>query len=530
VPRIRPAVLAGLAALGLAAVAGGASAATRGAAAGSQTFSYVSVSQVMIGWDPATGYSNEIIAMSNMYETLTRYDSQSKKVVPLLARSFKSNKAGTTWTFVLRSGVKFHTGRPLNAAAAKAAIMRTIKIAQGASYIWGAVKSIDTPNNSTLVFHLKYPAPLDLQSSADYAAYIYDTKAAGSQDLAKWFEAGHEAGTGPYQLDRWDKGQQVELRLKQFQGYWKGWSGSHYSNVQFWVVPSVTTQAQLARSNQVSFVERLNPQLWSSFKTSSTVSATQTPSWQNLLALLNTASGPLADKRVRQAVELAIDYNGIVAAEKGSVSRQVGVVPPGLWGHVDALPYSTTNVNQAKTLLKQAGYGPGQKKMTLHLTHVQGDSDEELVSALIKSNLAPLNIDVQVQALQWPVQWGKGKSSNAKSRQVIFLFYWWPDYADPYSWFINLFHSEAKPFYNLSYYKNTTVDSQMEQAEKLAGTQRQKATGLYAQVQKTLANDGVVAPLYVQQYQRVIAKSVSGFVDNPAYPNVTFVYDLTPKS
>jgi peptide/nickel transport system substrate-binding protein len=530
VPRFRPAILLLAAALGLAAVAGGASAATTGGAGNSPTFSYVSVSQIMVGWDPATSYSNEILAMSNMYETLTRYDSATKKVVPLLARSFKSNKAGTTWTFVLRSGITFHTGRVLDAAAAKAAIDRTIKLNAGASYIWGAVKSIAAPNATTLVFHLKYPAPLDLQASADYAAYIYDTKAAGSADLGKWFEAGHEAGTGPYMLDRWDKGQQVELRLKQFTGYWKGWSGTHYTNVQFWVVPSVTTQAQLVRSGQVSFIERLNPQLWASFKNSSSVTASQTPSWQNLLALLNTSSGPLADRRVRQAVELGIDYNGIVAALKGSATRQVGVVPPGLWGHVNSLPYSSTNANQAKTLLKQAGFGPGGKKLTLLLTHVQGDSDEELVSALIKSNLAPLNIDLQVQALQWPVQWAKGKSSNTGARQDIFLFYWWPDYADPYSWFINMFHSEDKPFYNLSYYKNTTVDSQMEQAEKLAGTQRSKSISLYGQIQRQLATDGAVAPLYVQQYQRVIAKSVSGFVDNPAYPNVTFVYNLTPKS
>src|SRR5215475_3646125 len=119
VPRIRPAVLLAAAALGLAAVAGGASAATSGKSAASKTFSYVSVSQIMVGWDPATSYSNEILAMSNMYETLTHYNSATQKVEPELAKSYKSNKAGTVWTFVLRSGVKFHTGRTLDAAAAK---------------------------------------------------------------------------------------------------------------------------------------------------------------------------------------------------------------------------------------------------------------------------------------------------------------------------------------------------------------------------------------------------------------------------
>jgi peptide/nickel transport system substrate-binding protein len=513
--------------LGVLALATGAAAAHARPAVGS-TFSYVSVSQIMVGWDPATAYSNEIIAMSNMYETLTRYDLSTKTAKPLLATSFKSNKAGTIWTFKLRKGVTFHTGRPLTAQAAKAAIDRTRTLNQGAAYIWGAVKRIDAPDAYTLVFHLKYPAPLDLSASADYAAYIYDTKASGSENLGKWFAAGHDAGTGPYAVQTWQKGQEVELRQKQYTHYWGGWKGSHYTQIEYWVVPSVTTSAQLIRSGKVSFVERLNPQLWASFANDSNVRTTASPSWQNLLALLNTKSGPLADVRVRQAVSYALDYQGIVAALKGSAHRQIGVVPPGLWGHFDNLPTPSYDQAKAKALLGQAGYGPGKKKLNLVLTHVQGDSDEELVSTLIKSELAPLNINLSVQSLQWPVQWAKGKSSNLAQRQDIFLFYWWPDYADPYSWFINIFHSEKQPYYNLSYYANPKVDFVMSAAERKAASNRPEAVRLYRQMQTTLLTDAPAIPLYVQQYQRTMLKSVSGFVDNPAYPNVTFVYDLKP--
>ena len=63
------------------------------------------------------------------------------------------------------------------AAAAKAAIERTQKLNQGAAYIWSAVKSIEAPDPTTLVFTLSYAAPLDLIASANYAAYIYDTVA-----------------------------------------------------------------------------------------------------------------------------------------------------------------------------------------------------------------------------------------------------------------------------------------------------------------------------------------------------------------
>jgi peptide/nickel transport system substrate-binding protein len=506
-----------------------ASFATGASGAGGTTFSYVSVTQVMVGWDPATSYSNEIIAMSNMYETLTRYNPVTKKARPLLATSYSSNKAGTLWTFKLRKGVTFHTGRPLTAAAAKAAIDRTRTLKQGAAYIWDSVKSISAPSRYTLVFHLKYSAPLDLIASADYAAYIYDTKASGTENLAKWFASGHDAGTGPYSVQSWQKGQEVELRQVQYPQYWGNWSGRHYTEIDYWVVPSVTTSAQLIRSGKVSFVERLNPQLWASFKNDSKIRTTASPSWQNLLALLNTKSGPLADARVRQAVSYALDYNGIVGALKGSAHRQIGIVPPGLWGHFDSLPGSPDyNLTKAKALLAAAGYGPGKQKLNLLLTYVQGDSDEQLVTTLMKSELAPLNIDLQVQAMQWPVQWAKGKSANLSQRQDIFLFYWWPDYADPYSWFVNIFHTEKQPYFNLSYYSNPKVDTMMGQAEKAAASNRGKSITLYRQLQTTLLKDAPVIPLYVQQYQRTMLKSVSGFVDNPAYPNVTFVYDLKP--
>ena len=93
-----------------------------GATAGPSAFTYSVNSEVMIGWDPASGYSNEVIALHNIYETLTRYNDETQEVEPLLAESWESSEDGLTWTFTLRDGVTFHTGRELTAEAAKAAI------------------------------------------------------------------------------------------------------------------------------------------------------------------------------------------------------------------------------------------------------------------------------------------------------------------------------------------------------------------------------------------------------------------------
>src|SRR3712207_5434649 len=156
------AVVAGFAILAAACTGGEGTGATNDGGGGgggtdqpvSTTFTYSTNSEVMIGWDPASGYSNEVVAMHNMYETLTRYDAETQQVEPLLAESWESSDDGLTWTFTLRDGVTFHTGRELTAEAAKASIERTMELGEAASYIWAAVKKIQAKDDSTLVFKL----------------------------------------------------------------------------------------------------------------------------------------------------------------------------------------------------------------------------------------------------------------------------------------------------------------------------------------------------------------------------------------
>jgi peptide/nickel transport system substrate-binding protein len=498
-----------------------------GGAASDRTFTYADNNEIMVGWDPATSYSNENIAMNNMYEPLVRYDSEAKKVVPLLAESWSSDKNGKRWTFMLRDGVKFHTGRPLDAAAAKAAIERTMKIGEGAAYIWGAVKKISAPDPTTLVFDLKYAAPLDLIASAGYAAYIYDTKAAPAKQLADWFAKGNDAGSGPYTVAEWDKGGETELRLEAAEDYWQGWEGEHYRRVVFRHVPRDTTAAQLLEAGDVTFVSRLAPQLWERVKNVRGVKASSTPSFQNLLLMLNTASGPLEDERVRKAVALAMDYDGLLSALKGAGEAAHGVIPAGLLGYDESL-VAAQDLDQAKALLAEAGFGPGKQPLTLLLTHAEGDEDQALASSILKSNLAELNVKLDVRPLQWTSQWDKGKSQDPAKRQDIFMFYWYPDYADPFSWFTALFRSADPPYFNLSYYKNPAFDRSVDGLQELTATDRDAAEAEYQKLQRTLVDDAVAPVLYVQNSLRGYRDEFSGYVDNPAYSNVVFAYELEP--
>ena len=147
----------------------------------------------------------------------------------------------------------------------------------------------------------------------------------------------------------------------------------------------------------------------------------------------------------------------------------------------------------------------------------------------MKSNLAKLNINLSTQSLAWPTQWAKAKSANAASRQSIFLEYWWPDYADPYSWFINLLQTENPPYFNLSYYSNPALDKQINKVERLAATN--PAAGepaVPARCRSRSSSRRRSRPCTTSTTSTRCAPRSPGSSPNPAYPNVVFVYNLKP--
>jgi peptide/nickel transport system substrate-binding protein len=498
------------------------------------TFTYGANLAVVTDLDPASSYSNEVVAMHNIYESLTRYDSATGEVLPALATEWSVSDDGLTWTFTLRDGVTFHTGNPMDAAAAKAAFERTQALGLGAGYIWFPVESFEAPDSSTLVMNLAYPSPMDLIAAANYAAYVYDVNAAGEsasdEELAAWFAEGNDAGTGPYTIADWQPGSEFELTLDAYDDYWGGWEGDKYTEVVFRVVPEATTALQLVKSGDVSFVDRLTPQLIDSLRSDENVQIVETPSLQNLMMLLNTASGPLADPNVRAAVAKAVDTDGIGVALTGAVVPTKGVIPPGLLGYSDELSGTGLDLDGAAALLAESGYGPDGEPLQLTATLAVGDNDQSLVATSLKSNLAELGIDLDIQATEWQPQWDRAISDNTDERQDIFIMYWWPDYPDPYSWFISMFRSEDEPNFNLSYYADADMDAAIDGIQSLTVTDREAAEAQYIEMQQQLIDDAVVVAPYVQNYQRALDASVGGYVDDPAYAQVVFVYDLTPMA
>ena len=474
--------------------------------------------------NPATSYSNDLVVMANCYEGLTFYNppGSADLLSPKLAVSWASNPESTEWTFKLREGVKFHDGEPFNAQAVKYSIEKTKELGVGAAYIWDSVQEIEVIDDSTIKFTLAYPAPLDLVASANYAAWIYSPKAYDEKG-ADWFNEGHCAGTGPFTIESYERGSR--LVMGRFADYWGGWEEGQFEKVIYELIEDPVVLQQKIESGEADFTYQVAPDNLPALQKNPDLVVYTNPSFQNLVGLLNTVKPPLDNPLVRQALSYTFPYEQFIQGVMGDRATQAfGPVPVGMWGQSTEVPQYHYDLEKAKELLTEAGYPDGGFKLLM--TYATGDQDEQQVGELWKAELAKLGIDLEVQGLNWEAQWDLGKSDPQKA-QDVFVMYWWPDLISPYSFLYSMFHSEDQPLFNLGYYKNPEFDTMIDEANKISGSEREQATQMFIDSQKTLVEDAASLFFYDLANNHIARADVKGFVDNPAYPHVVFVYDLT---
>lgn len=487
--------------------------------AASQVGVYVNSSEVVIFWDPSDSFSNEIIVMHNLYETLLRYDPIADKFTPVLAEKYERSADGLTWTFTLRKGVKFHgSGKEMTAEDVKKSIERTRTRGKGAFFIWDAVDKIEAKDPTTVVFHLKYAAPLDLIAASSYGAFIFDVDYAESKGGESWFGQGNDAGSGPYTVESWKKGE--DLVIKQHEGYWKGWEGKHFNKVIFKTVSEPSSRHQVVSSGEADFSNMMPYDMLKSYDGHATMEVRKQKSFENLLALFNTQR--LSNPKLREALATAFPYESAVKnVAQGYAVQSKGIVPAGVWGHSANLTPRKEDLEKAKSLLAEAGVST--PKITI--TYNSGDDGQRQIVELWVANLTKIGVAAEARGMTWEAQLDLAKAKDPAQRQDVFMMYWWPDVTTPDSFHRSMFHTEKEISFNLGYYSNPAYDALIDEAVQLAGTDRTKAAAKYAEADQLLMKEAVVVPVYDIQYARVVKKTLKGYVDNPSYPHVVFWYD-----
>ncbi len=498
-----------------------------GTAADTQVLYHTHNSAPYVTLDPSTEYSNGIMVLQNVYETLTRYNPETGGLDPLLATDWSSNDDGTVWTFQLRDDVTFHDGTEMKAEQVVRSIQRAIDLGQGGAYIWDAVAQggkVEATGEYEVTITCGYPAPIDLIASAGYAAYIMSDSVV--DQTTEWFNEGHDGGSGPYMIAQ-ATGDTVVL--KAYEGYRGGWSDNQYKNVMIREVPESSARRQMMETGECQLSSSFSATDLEALKTKTDkVYTYQSETFNNIIMFLNTASEPCDNADFRRALAYAFPYEEMVnEIMNGNAKQSIGMVPSSLWGHSDDILQYTCDLDKAREYLDKSGVDTNGLKLTV--TYMNGYDEYASALQLYQVNLKQLGIELELRSMEWDQQWAQAQSTDPEARQDMFLFIWWPDYASPISWFTTLLHSEDQIVYNLSYLNDPELDAIIDEAAEQTVTDREAAEANYIKAQEIVADNAYLLNLYDQMHTFVISNSIEGVSENPSYSEAILYYNVTRK-
>lgn len=477
-------------------------------------------SEPYVTLDPSTEQSNGVKILYNVYETLTHYNDQSGEVEPLLASGWTSNSDGTEWVFRLREDVTFHDGEKMNAEAVKKSIDRTIALGRGASYIWNSVDSIEATGEYEVTFHLSYGASIPLIASAGYAAYIMSPNVIDKG--VEWFNEGNDGGSGPYTIAT------VSARavtLAAYEGYRGGWTDRQYKHVYIQEVPDSGTRRELLESGESQLASDFSTEDLKALSEEEGFTILSANTFANVILMLNTRSAPCNNKDFRKALAYAFPYEGTVRdVLAGHGTQSFGMIPAGLWGHSENLMRYGCDLKKAAEYVEKSGL----TDVTVTVSYMGSNMAYSKMLQAYKDNLAQIGVTLKLLSMDWDAQLALARSADPDDCQDIMLMQWWPDYADPASWFSTLLiNAGDSSGYNFCYLDDEQFATENKEAVKLTATDKEAAEKLYIRMQEEILEDCYMIFAYdiVQSY--VVSDTISGVYENPAYQTCISYYNIT---
>jgi peptide/nickel transport system substrate-binding protein len=436
-----------------------AGAATRGNAAASTLVVVIGYEPASL--DPAVDYdTGGNTYLANVYDGLVRAAGTNKvKTVPDLARGWNVSRNGKTWTFHLRPGVKFHDGSTVNAQAVKFSFDRMLKAKQGAYPDYAEIQSISVLNPLTVQFHLKYSFASFLPSLTNIdAAEIVSPKTVGNHKISATgasYLNDHDAGSGPYMLASYQHHQKIVL--KRFPGYWRGWHGPHANTVVIeWPSSSSTQRLELERGG-IDATMNLTAQDFSAVSHESGIHVVEHTGQTIRDIRLNTAKGAMQNRLVRQALNDAFDYNGVIQGVfQGAAARMRGVGPTGLKNFVPVSHPYTFDLAKAQGLLKQSGVP--KKQLNFTIAYLPDDTQAIQMAQIFQSDLKKIGVTTKLQGI--PIATYVQVVKSPSTDPDIWIGAWTMDYNDDAQMYYSYYYSKNVPPSggNVMFYKDPVTD------------------------------------------------------------------------
>jgi peptide/nickel transport system substrate-binding protein len=490
---------------------------------------------ILITLDPAVVFEVEgALIVDQLYDKLVDLEMVGGKmqVVPEVAESWTLAPDGRTWTFKIRRGMKFPSGRAVDAEAVVYSLRRTLRLNRPSIYMLNvigltkdtaetAVKALD-PYTVQIVVSEPFAPDLVLSMFTFVASSVLDPGVVEQHiregELGVDWLKDHSAGSGPYSLIRWERNEVVDMVANA--GYWRGIPP--VKRIVIRDIPESSAQRIAVERGDIDVAWNLSPQMRQEIRTARTpgLNIVSVPAHTMTYMGMNAKYGPLAKEQVREAIRYAVDYKAILeGVMRGEAIPLQTFVPVGYLGHNPALPFKQ-DLNKAKQLLAEGGFPNG---FDIELAVTAPHPTRVDIAQVIQNDLSKVGIKVKIVTAAAATVLQKYREQGLQ----LVIYGWGVDYPDP--------DALAKPFADGTIkqlaYRNAWVDPKASDLTKKAMLERdpRKRVALYKELTEYVAHKGPFVIFFQETDNRVMRTYVRGFQEAAALASMHFDYTKISK-
>lgn len=440
--------------------------------------------------DPANktdASSHQII--EQIFIGLLSFDS-SNYLIPGIADTFSVSKDGRIWDFKIREGVRFHNGDFVTASVIADTILR-VKNGPNVSFI-DYVDEVIVMDENNVRFILKFPY---LPFFANLASGVCDITPDG-------FSPDNPIGAGPYRFIHWEK--EKEVILEAFEDFFDG-----RPPIDRVIVKTIADNREAVSQFKKGEIQvmALSPDMIKEFEPESILSGSALST--QYLGINIALDSPFKNKKVRQAMNYAVDkeYYTKVLLE-GQAIPAAGIFPPGIVAYNKKLVGYHFDLDKARALMKEAGYGSGIDgifPLDIRSSEVAIKRAEYIKKCYEK---------IGIKLILNPLSWKEFLERGYKGDSLLSMKGWISDNGDPDNFLHPLFHSKSfGRSGNTSFYHNEEVDEMIETAR--SERNRKRRTELYQKAEGMIVEDAPWIFLSHGVDSYVVSENIGGFKIDP---------------
>ncbi len=481
------------------------------------------------GLDPQTVIGEpESHIFNALFEGLVSMDPKDLHPIPGVAESWDITDGGRTYTFHLRHDARWSNGDALTSRDFLDSYHRILQPGLGAQYATmffddvqvvnareyyeGQIKDFAqvgfaAPDPYTFVIRLKTPASYFLgmlNHNSWYPVHLPTVLKFGREDQpsTRWTSVGNFVGNGPFRLKAWTI--EKEVIVEKSPTYW-GAKDVRLREIHYLNTEDADAEERAFRAGQLHATYELPLSKIDVYRQRAPQLLQIAPYFGVYFYRFNVNHPSVQDRRVRRALAMAIDRDGIVKnVTRGGQEPAHVYVPPNPSGYRCQSPVPT-DYEGARRLLAEAGYPGGQGLPPVELLINTSEAHRAVAEAIQRTWHEQLGVDARIRNEEWKVYLASQNDHNFCTARGG----WIGDYFDPFA-FLSIFVSNNG--LNWSAYNNPEYDRLVAAAHGAASDAERLA--LFQQAETILLEDAPVAPIYDYTRVYLLQPSVKGWYNN----------------